>query len=73
MKVLSTRVSELWLIVVGAALSLSIANPIWKHLNQEIDGLANIKLAATTLAFPLIEIEKEFHKYFFTKNLQTLR
>ena len=51
------------------ALSLSIANPIWKHLNQGIDELTNIKLHKFTLAFPLKEIEKEFSKYFLEKNL----
>jgi class 3 adenylate cyclase len=55
------------------ALSLSIANPIWKHLNQEIDDLTNIKLDKITLAFPLKEIEKEFTKYFFEKNLKSMR
>ncbi len=55
------------------ALSLSIANPIWKHLNQEIDDLTNIRLDRFTLAFPLKEIEKEFIKYFFEKNYVHMR
>src|SRR5690606_14958943 len=46
------------------ALSLSIANPIWKHLNQEIEDLTNIKLHRFTLAFPKPEVEKEFQKYY---------
>lgn len=55
------------------ALALSIANPIWKQLNTEIEDLQNVKLARFTLAFPLPEVEKEFQRYYFAKNLITMR
>jgi hypothetical protein len=53
--------------------SISVQNPMWKWINQDIEQLSKAQLHKLTLQFDVKSAEQNYHEYWYLRNLIMFR